>query len=412
MKSNSNETFKKKEEFRKPFPIKKKVNLLMDPMITTHLDPLEQYLDFPSYKTEGRKSIQCYGCGTPVVVKSKCPKCTRANEMETEVNCMTLFKLNSNLYPTSVIVLKIIGEKLLIADTSTSHTIAGEKMFIFLQEQDVTFTNKRISFMMADGIRQTIMAVSTVVDLCIEGKVIPTEFLILPEAEGNKTLLVLDFLNAAGIVLDVQGGKWHFSGNPRKQYRLFKKTLEDIKLSAFELREDECKNLSPEQTKTLNILLDRNETCFEPGGEHTPFIEHRFDTVDQPPKATYPYRMNPVKKQDCQKENFDRRRRKYYKPGDKVWVTIHPINRNNKSRKFMPKREGPYLILTLRSPVTYEIADPANPDKALGTYHVSALKDYQEPETERNTGFVAPLRKRRRPKKELSPGSEPRRQRN
>ncbi|GFY04790.1 hypothetical protein TNCV_420441 [Trichonephila clavipes] len=40
------------------------------------------------------------------------------------------------------------------------------------------------------------------------------------------------------------------------------------------------------------------------------------------------------------------------------------------------------------------------------------LKDYQEPDTEKNTGFVAPLRKRGRPKKELPPGSEPRRQRN
>ncbi|GFV86516.1 hypothetical protein TNCV_2157071 [Trichonephila clavipes] len=77
----------------------------------------------------------------------------------------------------------------------------------------------------------------------------------------------------------------------------------------------------------------------------------------------------------------------------------------------MPKREGPYLILTLRSPITYEIADPANPDQALGTYYVSALKDYQEPETERNIGFVAP-QKRGRPKKKLSPGSEPGRQRN
>ncbi|GFU32200.1 uncharacterized protein TNCV_3834201 [Trichonephila clavipes] len=94
--------------------------------------------------------------------------------------------------------------------------------------------------------------------------------------------------------------------------------------------------------------------------------------------------MNPVKKQDCQKENFDRRRRKYYKPGDKVWVTIHPISRNNRSRKFMPKREGPYLILTLRSPVTYEIADTAIPDQALGTY-VSALKDYQEPLKQKET---------------------------
>ncbi|GFX96076.1 retrovirus-related Pol polyprotein from transposon 297 [Trichonephila clavipes] len=412
MKSNSNQTFKRKEEFRKSFPLKKN-----QPVGGSHeypsSGPSRTVPRFPGYKTEGRNPIRCYGCGTPGVIKSKCPKCTRANEMETAVNCMSLFNLNSNLYPTSVIVLKLFGEKIAVcADTGASHTIAGEKMFKFLQEHDVTFTNKRISFMMADGIRQTIMALSTVVDLYIEGKVIPTEFIVLPDAKGNKTLLGLDFFNVAGIVLDVQGGKWHFSGNPRKQYKFFKKTSEDITLSAFELRKDEGKNLSPEQARTLNILLDRNEACFQPGGGHTPFIEHRFDTGDQPPIATYPYRMNPVKKQDYQKENFDRRRRKYFKPGNKVWVTIHPISRNNRSRKFMLKREGPYLILTLRSPVTYEIADPANPDQALGTYHVSALKDYQEPETKRNTGFVAPLRKRGRPKKKLSNGSEPRRQRN
>ncbi|GFU46739.1 transposon Ty3-I Gag-Pol polyprotein [Trichonephila clavipes] len=114
--------------------------------------------------------------------------------METAVNCMTLFNLNSNLYPTSVVVLKIFVEMTAVcADTSASHTIAG-----------------------------------------------------------------LDFLNAAGIVLDVQGGKWHFSGNPRKQYKFFKKTLEDITLRAFKLQEDE--------------------------GDH-------------PPTATSPYKMNPVKKE-------------------------------------------------------------------------------------------------------------------
>ncbi|GFV92973.1 retrovirus-related Pol polyprotein from transposon 297 [Trichonephila clavipes] len=130
---------------------------------------------FPGYKTEERNPIRCYGCETPGVIKSKCPKCTRANEMETAVNYMTLFNLNSNLYPTSAIVLKIFGEKIAVcADTGASHTIAGEKMFKFLQEHDITFTNKRISFMMADGIRQTIMALSTVVDLYIEGKVTAT----------------------------------------------------------------------------------------------------------------------------------------------------------------------------------------------------------------------------------------------
>ncbi|GFT64196.1 hypothetical protein NPIL_699641 [Nephila pilipes] len=144
---------------------------------------------------------------------------------------------------------------------------------------------------MADGIRHTITALSTVVNLYIEGKVIPTEFLVLPEAKGNKTLLERDFLNAAGIILDVQGRKWYFSKNPRKQFEFFKKPLENITISAFELREDE-----------------------------------------------------------------------------------------------------------------------ANPDQVLGTYHISALKDYHDSGVERDTGPVAPLRKRGRPKK-LPPGSEPRRQR-
>ncbi|GFU70841.1 uncharacterized protein TNCV_3494831 [Trichonephila clavipes] len=211
MKINSNQTFKKKEEFRKPFPLKK--NQPVGESYVYHSSrPSRTVPRFPSYKTEGRNPIKCYECGTPGVIKSKCPKCTRANEMETAVNCMTLFNLNSNLYPTSVIVLKIFGEKIAVcADTSASHTIAGEKMFKFLQEHDVTFMNKRISFMIADGIRQTIMALSTVTELYIEGKVIATEFLVLPDAKGNKTLLGLDFLNAAGIVLDIQGGKWHFS---------------------------------------------------------------------------------------------------------------------------------------------------------------------------------------------------------
>ncbi|GFX86101.1 retrovirus-related Pol polyprotein from transposon 297 [Trichonephila clavipes] len=264
MKSNSNQTFKKKEEFRKPFPLKKN-----QPVGGSHqyhsFGPSKTVPRFPGYKSEGKNPIRCYGCGTPGVIKSKCHKCTRANEMKTAVNCMTLFNLNSNLYPTSVIVLKIFGEKIAVCtDTGASHTIAGEKMFNFLQEHDVTFTSKRISFMIADEIRLPIMALSTVSSTC---------------------------------TLKAKGGKWHFSGNPRKQYKFFKKTLEDITLSAFELREDEGKNLSPEQARKINILLDRNEACFPPGGEPTSYIEHRIDTGDQAPIATSPYRMNPVKKE-------------------------------------------------------------------------------------------------------------------
>ncbi|GFV70913.1 hypothetical protein TNCV_111331 [Trichonephila clavipes] len=98
-----------------------------------------------------------------------------------------------------MIVLKIFGEKIAVcADTGASHTIAGVRIFKFLQEHDVTFTNKRIPFMMADGIRQTIMALSTVIDLYIEGKVIPTVFLVLPDAKEIR--LCQDLISSVQLV--------------------------------------------------------------------------------------------------------------------------------------------------------------------------------------------------------------------
>ncbi|KAF8788036.1 hypothetical protein HNY73_009573 [Argiope bruennichi] len=115
-------------------------------------------------------------------------------------------------------------------------------------------------------------------------------------------------------------------------------------------------------------------------------------------------------KQDKRKAYYDRRRRQvFYKQGDLVWVTLHPVSKsqNKKSRKFMPKREGPYLVVTNRSPTMYDIADPAKPDVALGTYHSSALRAYKLP-VARDSGIVAPLRRRGRPKK-FHADSSPRR---
>ncbi|GFT69057.1 retrovirus-related Pol polyprotein from transposon 297 [Trichonephila clavipes] len=93
MKSNSNQTFKKKEEFRKPFPLKKNQPVGGSPEYHSS-GPSRTVPRFPGYKTEGRNTIRCYGRETPGVIKSKCPKCTQANEMETAVNCLTFFNLN------------------------------------------------------------------------------------------------------------------------------------------------------------------------------------------------------------------------------------------------------------------------------------------------------------------------------
>ncbi|GBN97615.1 hypothetical protein AVEN_9542-1 [Araneus ventricosus] len=72
----------------------------------------------------------------------------------------------------------------------------------------------------------------------------------------------------------------------------------------------------------------------------------------------------------------------------------------------MPKRDGPYIILTQKSPTFYVIANPGNPNEPVGTYHASALKVYQQ--DERGTP-VHPLRKCGRPRKIYTSSSSPRR---
>ena len=113
--------------------------------------------------------------------------------------------------------------------------------------------------------------------------------------------------------------------------------------------------------------------------------------------------LNYTKKQ---KRYADKRRKEApkFSPGDKVWVTLHPVSKGQqkKTSKFMPKRDGPYVIVSQRSPTTFDIAEPNDINKILGKYHVSAIKPYQERQKFQSSSLVtpvAPLRKRGRPRK-------------
>ncbi|GFW38009.1 gag-Pol polyprotein [Trichonephila clavipes] len=96
--------------------------------------------------------------------------------------------------------------------------------------------------------------------------------------------------------------------------------------------------------------------------EITPYLK-RFATI------TEDIRERIETKQDQRKKKqYDKNRRPvYYSPGDKVWVTLHSISsaKNKKTSKFMPKRDGPYLILTQKSPTSYVIASLANPSEPI-----------------------------------------------
>ncbi|GBM67685.1 hypothetical protein AVEN_247092-1 [Araneus ventricosus] len=62
--------------------------------------------------------------------------------------------------------------------------------------------------------------------------------------------------------------------------------------------------------------------------------------------------------------------------------------------------------LTQKSPTSYVIANPDNPNEPVRTYHVSALKVFKQ---DKSATPVHPLRKRGRPRKTFTSGSSPRR---
>ncbi|GFT14459.1 retrovirus-related Pol polyprotein from transposon 412 [Trichonephila clavipes] len=106
--------------------------------------------------------------------------------------------------------------------------------------------------------------------------------------------------------------------------------------------------------------------------------------------------------QDRQKTYADKSRRPSpnYKVNDLVWVKLHPLSKasQNRSAKLMPRRDGPYIVLSQRSPTTFVVASCDKPDEPLGVYHTSALTPFLNG-TETQSPVV-PLKKRGRQRKQ------------
>ena len=137
--------------------------------------------------------------------------------------------------------------------------------------------------------------------------------------------------------------------------------------------------------------------------EFTPFLK-RFE------KYMSQIKENIQKNQDRRKVFYDKTRRQSpnYKTGDLVWVKLHPVSKasQGKSAKFMPKKDGPYLIISQKSPTTFVIASCEKPNEPLGVYHASALTLFQN--ISQSQSPVVPLKRRGRPRKQtLVPEESP-----
>ncbi|GFW83127.1 transposon Tf2-8 polyprotein [Trichonephila clavipes] len=191
------------------------------------------------------------------------------------------------------------------ADTGSSHSIAGEKMFQIFKDKGLLFQETTLAMSLSDRQQTTGEALTTQVMVEIEGRSVLTKFIILPKAKGNRKLLEIDFSSFAGLVLDVMNTCWYFGDNPNHKYPFGEELdtpsiVEKMSSNTCQLRKGEGESLTTAQKEKLNLLLESFQNVFEPGGEATKILKHPINTGNSPPISVPPYRMSPVKNcPDC-----------------------------------------------------------------------------------------------------------------
>ncbi|GFW25240.1 uncharacterized protein TNCV_5088061 [Trichonephila clavipes] len=225
-----------------------------------------------------RSPLRCYGCGKQGVIKSRCSTCNLNVSQRTDVATKNInaYTAKTRSPRLTLIDINFCGIKgRVCADTGSSHSIAGERMFQIFKDKGLLFQETTLEMSLADGQQTT----------------------------GT------DFLSSAGLVLDVKNTCWYFWDNPTQKYTFGEELdtlsiVEKMSSNTCQLREGEGESLTSvcvcAQKEKLNLLLESFQNVFEPGGEATNILEHHLNTGNSPPISVSPYRMSPVKNyRDC-----------------------------------------------------------------------------------------------------------------
>ncbi|KAJ8720901.1 hypothetical protein PYW08_006366 [Mythimna loreyi] len=204
----------------------------------------------------------------------------------------------ARLRPTlSVQILGVRGKGLL--DSGAKSSVAGALLHKLLLAHQHPCEEATRRVRLADGSTRTRQVLLTTLEVRITPeRSVKLQFTIFPDAENNETLLGMDFLVAAGIVLDFASSTWHFAGEHVFYDIEYEHLRPYTNVSAADLlRYDEGLMLCPEQRQVLSDLLQQNSDVFAEQGKPTPYAEHHIDTGDHPPISVPPYRLTPAKKE-------------------------------------------------------------------------------------------------------------------
>ncbi|KAL0829831.1 hypothetical protein ABMA28_003314 [Loxostege sticticalis] len=167
-------------------------------------------------------------------------------------------------YPRPLVEIQVVNRKgVAILDTGATHPIAGSTLYPLLVDAGVKFTQSSRTIGLADGSQQACTTLECVINVTLQGRTIPTTFMVLPNAQ-TRTLLGRDFITKACILLDLPQSSWCFNDVPHRwvpfvtSFELVPtaSNMELMKVEAADvmLRDDEGTKLTTDQRVQLNAF--------------------------------------------------------------------------------------------------------------------------------------------------------------
>lgn len=166
-----------------------------------------------------KKSIQCYGCGKPNVFRSNCSTCNKETK-STSANEIEFYSMNSKLGRNVPQVDVVINGMKGIAhiDTAARMSVASKMLYYKLKQANWPFNENMVNIRLADGSCRLQKTMVTSVNIQLGNKTMKIKMIALPEADDNRTLLGIDFLEEAKIVINTPQRAWSFADTPLKWY--------------------------------------------------------------------------------------------------------------------------------------------------------------------------------------------------
>ncbi|KAL0820798.1 hypothetical protein ABMA28_006615 [Loxostege sticticalis] len=219
--------------------------------------------------------FNCYGCGAPGVVRSKCTTCKNNYKPQVKKEelsfCAVNTKANVRRRPVIGIGIGPIAGTAYV-DSCAKSSVASFELYQCLISLGYTFEEEQATVTLADGIRkeQKILTVAVPISLC--NRIVPTTLIILPESRENRTLLGVDFLQDAGMILNIPQMTWCFVDEVETVYDLQPEDSAEISTALLETSACEVRNpslispmaVTPDNVDTPPATPTRPPTDFEP----------------------------------------------------------------------------------------------------------------------------------------------------